>query len=152
MAGCAPAVTNLERFYRSVHGRELQPWERQLAVRIAAALNTTTDDDFVVHLLLVYMSTNAITNMYNELVAARNSLAADSRALVQTITADLHRNRLTVYALLGVAVVSLLGSVWILFAVLTLSHDVAVGEARIAAALQTIEKRSFGGSQHGLDR
>ena len=100
-------MTNLERFYRSVHGRDLQPWERQLAVRIAAALNTTTDDDFVVHLLLVYMSTNAITNMYNELVAARNSLAQDSRDLAQKFTGDLRRNTLMSYVLLGVAMVSL---------------------------------------------
>ena len=147
-------MTNLERFYRSVHGRDLQPWERQLAVRIAAALNTTTDDDFVVHLLLVYMSTNAITNMYNELVAARNSLAEDSRDLVRTIKSDLRRNRLLTYGLLGVAVVSLLGSVWILATVLNLSHDVTVGEARLAAALQGFERRSLGGSQRGpaLDR
>lgn len=147
-------MTNLERFYRSVHGRDLQPWERQLAVRIAAALNTTTDDDFVVHLLLVYMSTNAITNMYNELVAARNSLAEDSRVLVQTITLDLRRNRLMTYVLLGIAGLGLLGSVWILGTVLSLSHDVTAGEARLAAALQAFERRSSGGSPRGpaLDR
>ena len=94
-------MTNLERFYRSVHGRDLQPWERQLAVRIAAALNTTTNDDFVVHLLLVYMSTNSITNMYNELVAARNTLAEDNRDLIQTVTKDLRRNKLMTYGLIG---------------------------------------------------
>lgn len=116
-------MTNLERFYRSVHGRDLQPWERQLAVRIAAALNTTTDDDFVVHLLLVYMSTNAITNMYNELVAARNTLAEDNRDLVQAVTKDLRRNRLMTYALLGVAGLSLLGSVCTLGTVLSLPRD-----------------------------
>ena len=142
-------MTNLERFYRSVHGRDLQPWERQLAVRIAAALNTTTDDDFVVHLLLVYMSTNAITNMYNELVAARNSLAEDSRDLVQTLTRDLRRNRLMTYVLLGIAGLGLLGSVWILGTVLSLSHDVTAGEARLAAALQAFERRSSGGSPRG---
>jgi hypothetical protein len=116
-------VTNLERFYRSVHGRDLQPWERQLAVRIAAALNTTTDDDFVVHLLLVYMSTNAITNMYNELVAARNTLAEDNRDLVQAVTKDLRRNRLMTYVLLGVTGLSLLGSAFTLGTVLSLPRE-----------------------------
>ncbi|MBE7197414.1 MAG: hypothetical protein INR70_06385 [Parafilimonas terrae] len=126
-------MTNLERFYRSVHGRDLQPWERQLAVRIAAALNTTTDDDFVVHLLLVYMSTNTITNMYNELVAARNSLAEDNRELVQAITGDLRRNRLLTYLLLGVAGLGLLGSAWTLGTVLNLPHDPAAYEQRVPA-------------------
>ncbi|MGU3666678.1 hypothetical protein ACLBX9_21010 [Methylobacterium sp. A49B] len=126
-------MTNLERFYRSVHGRDLQPWERQLAVRIAAALNTTTDDDFVVHLLLVYMSTNAITNMYNELVAARNSLAADNRELVQTLTSDLRRNRLLTYVLLGMAGLGLLGSAWTLGTVLSLPHESAAYEHRVPA-------------------
>ena len=127
-------MTNLERFYRSVHGRDLQPWERQLAVRIAAALNTTTDDDFVVHLLLVYMSTNAITNMYNELVAARNSLAEDSRDLIQALTADLRRNRLMTYVLLGVAALGILVSAGILGTVLSPSQGSAANEARLAAA------------------
>lgn len=145
-------MTNLERFYRSVHGRDLQPWERQLAVRIAAALNTTTDDDFVVHLLLVYMSTNAITNMYNELVAARNSLAQDSRDLAQKFTGDLRRNTLMSYVLLGVAMVSLLASVWILGTVLNLARDSAANETRLAAALEACEQRSSGGPQRGLGR
>lgn len=114
-------MTNLERFYRSVHGRDLQPWERQLAVRIAAALNTTTDDDFVVHLLLVYMSTNAITNMYNELVAARNGLAEHNRDLIGALTADLRRNRLITAVLLGAAALGVLVSVGILSTVLNLS-------------------------------
>ena len=144
-------MTNLERFYRSVHGRDLQPWERQLAVRIAAALNTTTDDDFVVHLLLVYMSTNAITNMYNELVAARNTIADDNRDLVQTIKVDLRRNRLLTYSLLGVVGLGLLVNGWILGAVLNLSHDHAANAARIAAALETVERRSPAGPQRGLD-
>ena len=145
-------MTNLERFYRSVHGRDLQPWERQLAVRIAAALNTTTDDDFVVHLLLVYMSTNAITNMYNELVAARNSLAQDSRDLAQKFTGDLRRNTLMSYVLLGVAMVSLLASVWILGTVLNLARDSAANETRLAAALEACEQRSWGGPPRGLGR
>jgi hypothetical protein len=145
-------VTNLERFYRSVHGRDLQPWERQLAVRIAAALNTTTDDDFVVHLLLVYMSTNAITNMYNELVAARNSLAEDSRDLAQKLTVDLRRNTLMNYVLLGVVMVSLLASVWILGTVLNLARDSAANETRLAAALEACEQRNSGGPQRGLGR
>ena len=127
-------MTNLERFYRSVHGRDLQPWERQLAVRIAAALNTTTDDDFVVHLLLVYMSTNAITNMYNELVAARNSLAEDSRDLVQALTSDLRRNRLMTYVLLGVAGLSLLGSVWTFVVVQSVPRETAAYVQRGPAA------------------
>ena len=145
-------MTNLERFYRSVHGRDLQPWERQLAVRIAAALNTTTDDDFVVHLLLVYMSTNAITNMYNELVAARNSLAQDSRDLAQKFTGDLRRNTLMSYVLLGVAMVSLLASVWILGTVLNLARDSAANETRLAAALEACEQRSSGGPPRGRGR
>lgn len=128
-------MTNLERFYRSVHGRDLQPWERQLAVRIAAALNTTTDDDFVVHLLLVYMSTNAITNMYNELVAVRNTLAEDSRDLVQALAGDLRRNRLMTYVLLGVAGLSLLGSIWTLATVQSLPRDTAASVQRGPAAL-----------------
>ncbi|MCJ2053497.1 hypothetical protein [Methylobacterium sp. J-070] len=143
-------MINLERFYRSVHGRDLQPWERQLAVRIAAALNTTTDDDFVVHLLLVYMSTNAITNMYNELVAARNGLAEDNRDLVQTVKGDLRRNRLMTYGLLGVVGVGLLASGWTLGAVLSLSHDSAANETRIAAALEACEQRSPPGPPRGL--
>jgi hypothetical protein len=143
-------VTNLERFYRSVHGRDLQPWERQLAVRIAAALNTTTDDDFVVHLLLVYMSTNAITNMYNELVGARNSLAEDSRASAQKFADDLRRNRRLTLALLGAVVLGLLGSVGILGTLLGLSRDHGASETRLAAALEACEQRSAGGSPRGL--
>ena len=130
-------MTNLERFYLSVHGRDLQPWERQLAVRIAAALNTTTDDDFVVHLLLVYMSTNAITSMYNELVAARNGLAEDSRDLVQALTSDLRRNRLMTYVLLGVAGLSLLGSLWTLVAVQSLPRETSAYVQRGPAAPPT---------------
>ncbi|SDA20447.1 hypothetical protein SAMN02799622_02454 [Methylobacterium sp. UNC378MF] len=143
-------MTNLERFYRSVHGRDLQPWERQLAVRIAAALNTTTDDDFVVHLLLVYMSTNAITNMYNELVAARNSLAEDSRDLIQALTADLRRNRLMTCVLLGVAALGILVSAGILGTVLSQSQGSAANEARLAAALEACEPRGSAGSPRGL--
>ena len=118
-------MTNLERFYRSVHGRDLQPWERQLAVRIAAALNTTTDDDFVVHLLLVYMSTNAITNMYNELVAARNTLAEDNRDLIQTVTKDLRRNKLMTYGLIGAVALAVVAGAWTLGTVLSLSSGTA---------------------------
>lgn len=144
-------MTNLERFYRSVHGRDLQPWERQLAVRIAAALNTTTDDDFVVHLLLVYMSTNAITNMYNELVAARNTLAEDNRDLIQTVTKDLRRNRLMTYALLGVTALCLLGGAWTLGTVLTLSYGAAANGTRLAAALEACEQRAGARGQRGID-
>jgi len=144
-------VTNLERFYRSVHGRDLQPWERQLAVRIAAALNTTTDDDFVVHLLLVYMSTNAITNMYNELVAARNTLAEDNRDLIQTFTKDLRRNRLMTYGLLGVVALSVLSGAWTLGAVVNLSSGAAANEARLAAALEACEQRNAGRSSRGAE-
>ncbi|WP_457106146.1 hypothetical protein [Methylobacterium sp. P5_C11] len=143
-------MTNLERFYRSVHGRDLQPWERQLAVRIAAALNTTTDDDFVVHLLLVYMSTNAITNMYNELVAARNSIAEDSRALTQTFTGDLRRNRVMTYGLIGIAAFGLLTSAGLLGIVLNLSHGSAANETRLAAALEACERRAPAGGPPGF--
>jgi hypothetical protein len=143
-------VTNLERFYRSVHGRDLQPWERQLAVRIAAALNTTTDDDFVVHLLLVYMSTNAITNMYNELVAARSSLAEYNQGLVRKLTADLRRNTLIGYVLIGVVASGILASVWSLGTLLNLSHSSSANETRFAAALEACEQRSAGAAQHGL--
>ncbi|SDN96619.1 hypothetical protein SAMN05216360_11340 [Methylobacterium phyllostachyos] len=144
-------MTNLERFYRSVHGRDLQPWERQLAVRIAAALNTTTDDDFVVHLLLVYMSTNAITNMYNELVAARNTLAEDNRDLIQTFTKDLRRNRLMTYGLLGVVALSVLGGAWTLGTVVNLSYGAAANEARLAAALEACEQRNAGRGPRGAE-
>ncbi len=143
-------MTNLERFYRSVHGRDLQPWERQLAVRIAAALNTTTDDDFVVHLLLVYMSTNAITNMYNELVAARNGLAEHNRDLIGALTADLRRNRLITAVLLGAAALGVLVSVGILSTVLSLSYGSAASAARLAAALESCEARGPAGAQRGL--
>jgi hypothetical protein len=143
-------VTNLERFYRSVHGRDLQPWERQLAVRIAAALNTTTDDDFVVHLLLVYMSTNAITNMYNELVAARSSLAEYNQGLVRKLTADLRRNTLIGYVLIGVVASGILASVWSLGTLLNLSHSSSANETRFAAALEACEQRSAGAAQRGL--
>ena len=142
-------MTNLERFYRSVHGRDLQPWERQLAVRIAAALNTTTDDDFVVHLLLVYMSTNAITNMYNELVAARNTLAEDNRDLIQTVTKDLRRNRLITYGLIGVVALGVLCGAWTLGTVINLSYGAAANEARLAAALEASEQRNAGRSPRG---
>ncbi|MCJ2068839.1 hypothetical protein MKK75_08500 [Methylobacterium sp. J-030] len=144
-------MTNLERFYRSVHGRDLQPWERQLAVRIAAALNTTTDDDFVVHLLLVYMSTNAITNMYNELVAARNTLADDNRDLIQAFTKDLRRNRLMTYGLIGAVALALLSGAWTLTTVLGLSNGAAATEARLAAALEACEQRSSGRPPRGSD-
>jgi hypothetical protein len=140
-------VTNIERFYRAVHGRDLQPWERQLAVRVAAALNTTTDDDFVVHLLLVYMSTNAITNMYNELVAARDSLAQGNRRQAEALGAGLRRNVVMTYVLLGAVVAGLLGSVWILGALLTLSQGYAANETRFAAALEACEQRTSAGSQ-----
>ncbi|MHB2207170.1 hypothetical protein [Methylobacterium sp. CM6257] len=143
-------MTNLERFYRSVHGRDLQPWERQLAVRIAAALNTTTDDDFVVHLLLVYMSTNAITNMYNELVAARSSLAEYNQGLVRKLTADLRRNTLIGYVLIGVVASGILASVWSLGTLLNLSHSSSANETRFAAALEACEQRSAGAAQRGL--
>jgi hypothetical protein len=142
-------VTNIERFYRAVHGRDLQPWERQLAVRIAAALNTTTDDDFVVHLLLMYMSTNAITTMYNELVSTRDRLAQDNRDLAQKLAGDLRRNTLLSYAQLGVVVVSLLGSVWILGSLLSLSRDYAANETRFAAALEACEQRTMGSTPRG---
>jgi hypothetical protein len=144
-------VTNLERFYRSVHGRDLQPWERQLAVRIAAALNTTTDDDFVVHLLLVYMSTNAITNMYNELVAARNTLADDNRDLIQTVTKDLRRNRLMTYGLVGAVALAVVAGAWTLGTVLSLSSGTAANEARLAAALEACEQRNSGRVPRGPD-
>ncbi len=144
-------MTNLERFYRSVHGRDLQPWERQLAVRIAAALNTTTDDDFVVHLLLVYMSTNAITTMYNELVVARNTLAEDSRDLIQQLTGDLRRNRLMIYVLLGAVALGVFGGAWTLGAVVTLSNGAAANAARLAAALEACEQRSPGRGQRGSE-
>lgn len=143
-------MTNLERFYRSVHGRDLQPWERQLAVRIAAALNTTTDDDFVVHLLLVYMSTNAITNMYNELVAARNRLAEDNLDLIRALTADLRRNRLMSYVLLGVAALGVLVSAGILGTVLSLSHGSAASATRIAAALEACGQRGAADTPRGF--
>ncbi|XYD08563.1 hypothetical protein R1A27_26945 [Methylobacterium sp. NMS12] len=143
-------MTNLERFYRSVHGRDLQPWERQLAVRIAAALNTTTDDDFVVHLLLVYMSTNAITNMYNELVAARNSLDEHNRDLIQALTADMRRNRLITYVLLGLAALGALVGAGILGTVLNLAQGSAASATRIAAALEACEARGPAGAQRGL--
>jgi len=144
-------VTNLERFYRSVHGRDLQPWERQLAVRIAAALNTTTDDDFVVHLLLVYMSTNAITNMYNELVAARNTLAEDNRDLIQTVTKDLRRNKLMTYGLIGAVALAVVAGAWTLGTVLSLSSGTAANEARLVAALEGCEQRNSGRPSRGPD-
>ncbi|WP_342105527.1 hypothetical protein [Methylobacterium sp. SI9] len=145
-------MTNLERFYRSVHGRDLQPWERQLAVRIAAALNTTTDDDFVVHLLLVYMSTNAITNMYNELVAARNTLAEDNRDLIQTVTKDLRRNRLLTYGLLGAVALCLVTSAWTLGTVLTLPSGIAVNGGRnTALAPDSYDPRGAGRIPRGPD-
>lgn len=144
-------MTNLERFYRSVHGRDLQPWERQLAVRIAAALNTTTDDDFVVHLLLVYMSTNAITNMYNELVVARNTLAEDNRDLIQAFTKDLRRNRLMTYGLIGAVALAILSGGWTLGTVLSLSNGAAANEARLAAALEACEQRNSGRPPRGSD-
>ncbi|MGH1572964.1 hypothetical protein ACRAWG_22625 [Methylobacterium sp. P31] len=143
-------MTNLERFYRSVHGRDLQPWERQLAVRVAAALNTTRDDDFVVHLLLVYMDTHAITNMYKELVAARNSLAEYNQDLARKLTADLRRNTLIGYVLLGVVAVGILGSVWILGTLLNLSHSYAANETRIAVALEACEQHNAGAAQRGF--
>ncbi|WP_267353981.1 MULTISPECIES: hypothetical protein [unclassified Methylobacterium] len=144
-------MTNLERFYRSVHGRDLQPWERQLAVRIAAALNTTTNDDFVVHLLLVYMSTNSITNMYNELVAARNTLAEDNRDLIQTVTKDLRRNKLMTYGLIGAVALAVIAGAWTLATVVSLSNGAAANEARLAAALEACEQRNIGRPPRGLD-
>jgi len=145
-------VNNLERFYRTVHGRELLPWERQLAVRVAAALNTTTDDDFVVHLLLLYNATHVISEMHNELVAARDSLSQSNRELVHDLSVEVRRNTRTVYVLLGVVVASVLGSVWIILSLATLSHQYAISEARIAAALQTGERRGASVPQPALTR
>ncbi|MCJ2094831.1 MULTISPECIES: hypothetical protein [unclassified Methylobacterium] len=145
-------MNNLERFYRTVHGRELLPWERQLAVRVAAALNTTTDDDFVVHLLLLYNATHVISEMHNELVASRDSLSQSNRELVHDLSMEVRRNTRTVYVLLGVVVASVLGSVWIILSLANLSHQYAVGEARIAAALQAIERRAPSVPQPGLAR
>lgn len=142
-------MTNIERFYRAVHGRDLQPWERQLAVRVAAALNTTTDDDFVVHLLLMYMSTNAITTMYNELVATRDRLGQDNRSLAQALAGGLRRNTLMSYVLLGVAALGILGTVWILGSLLSLSRDYAANETRLAAALEACEQRASGNIPRG---
>ncbi|MDP4004093.1 hypothetical protein [Methylobacterium sp. NEAU K] len=145
-------MTNLERFYRTVHGRDLLPWERQLAVRVAAALNTTTDDDFVVHLLLLYMATHVISEMHDELVNSRDSIAQASRETAQSLSADLRRNTLTIYVLLGVVVASVLGSVCTIVALVNLSHQYTAGEARFAAAFEARERRIPGGPQQGLAR
>ena len=145
-------MNNLEKFYRTVHGRELLPWERQLAVRVAAALNTTTDDDFVVHLLLLYNATHVISEMHNELVASRDSLSQGNRDLAQDLTVELRRNTRTIYVLLGVVIASILGSVWIILTLANLSHQSAVNEARFTAALDAMERRIPGGSQQGLPR
>ena len=112
-------MNNLERFYRTVHGRELLPWERQLAVRVAAALNTTTDDDFVVHLLLLYNATHVISEMHNELVASRDVLSQGNRELARDLSVELRRNTRTIYVLLGAVIAGLLGSAWI---IVTLLH------------------------------
>ncbi|MCJ2119696.1 hypothetical protein MKK65_24535 [Methylobacterium sp. J-001] len=145
-------MNNLERFYRTVHGRALLPWERQLAVRVAAALNTTTDDDFVVHLLLLYNATHVISEMHNELVAARDSLSQSNRELVHDLSVEVRRNTRTVYVLLGVVVASVLGSVWIILSLASLSHQYAISEARIVAALQTGERRGASVPQPALTR
>jgi hypothetical protein len=145
-------VNNLERFYRTVHGRELLPWERQLAVRVAAALNTTTDDDFVVHLLLLYNATHVISEMHNELVASRDALAQGNRELVHDLSIEVGRNTRTIYVLLGVVVASVLGSVWIILSLMSLSQQYTVSEARFAAALEACERRVTGAPQQGFAR
>ena len=145
-------MNNLERFYRTVHGRELLPWERQLAVRVAAALNTTTDDDFVVHLLLLYNATHVISEMHNELVASRDALSQGNRELAQDLSVELRRNTRTIYVLLGVVVASVLGSVWIILSLVNLSHQYTVSEARFAAALEASERRMTGTPPSGLAR
>ncbi|MCJ2057569.1 hypothetical protein MKL09_13490 [Methylobacterium sp. J-048] len=121
-------------------------------MRVAAALNTTTDDDFVVHLLLLYNATHVISEMHNELVASRDALSQSNRELVHDLSVEVRRNTRTVYVLLGVAVASVLGSVWIILSLVNLSHQYAVSEARITAALPAIERRAPGVPQPGLGR
>lgn len=145
-------MNNLERFYRTVHGRELLPWERQLAVRVAAALNTTTDDDFVVHLLLLYNATHVISEMHNELVAARDALFQGNRDLAHDLSVEVRRNTRKVYVLLGVMSASVLASVWIIVSLANLSHRYAGIEARIGAAPEASERRATGVPQPGLAR
>lgn len=68
----AEKFKNLDRYYRIVFGRGLQPNERRLVESIAAALNTSVDDEYVIQIFVAGRGLVASHKLAEEVTAAKN--------------------------------------------------------------------------------
>lgn len=74
-------ASSLERLFRIIHRRELTASERQAAESLASALNSTIDDDYVIHMFLSSIQVGVAISVLNKISKTGNAVSELSETL-----------------------------------------------------------------------
>ncbi|CAO4185428.1 hypothetical protein [Methylorubrum populi] len=116
-------ATNVERLFRIVYGRDLNAFERRKVESLAAALNTTVDDDYVIHLFLCSLQGQIAIHVLRKIDETYKAIVEDGDNLRKIPADKTGISAWMSWASVLMIAASLLGSIWIAGTINRLSHQ-----------------------------
>lgn len=122
-------ATNVERLFRIVYGRDLNAFERRKVESLASALNTTVDDDYVIHLFLSSLQGQAVIHVLSKINETHKAIIESSESLRKIAAEKVGISPWMSWASVVMIAASLLGSIWIAGTINRLSHQLDMSSA-----------------------
>lgn len=118
----AEQFRNIDRYFRIVIGRSLRPAEIRLVESIAAALNTTVDDEYVMQIFVAGRGLLASHKLADEVSAAKQVIIQANEDQKKLYAKQSARDSWLIWACYFLILVSLTSNAWIAHKTLLLSE------------------------------
>lgn len=120
----AERLRNIDRYFKIVFGRSLRPDESQLVESIAAALNTSVDDEYVIQIFIAGRGLVASQNLAKEVSAAKEAIIQVNGEQKKLYAKQSARDSWLIWACYILLLASIPTNVWIVGKVLHLSDRI----------------------------
>jgi len=129
----AKDVPKLDKYFRIVHGRGLRPQERIFFETVASALNTSVEDDHIMHLFVAGQYARDADFLSKQIEQAKTSVEQAGERLDRIATDTSNKKRWAIWLLIALVMASFLADVFIAGTVTTLSRRFDAMEAGVVS-------------------